>query len=58
MICENGQMREETAQEILEAIQLQEQTQQEYWSTVAYKVAVDTMIKSRYTVADELAILR
>lgn len=57
-ICENGKMREMTAEEIAEMNAQAEQAEREYWLNTPYKVAVNNEIRKQYDESDEFAILR
>lgn len=56
----NGKIiyRDMTAEEISIIEYERDQLQQEYWRNISYKEAVNTEIRKRYTIADELAIQR
>lgn len=57
-ICENGKIREMTAEEIAALQTAQETTEREYWANVDYNEAVNAKIRERYTESQEFAILR
>lgn len=57
-ICENGIIREMTPEEIATAQKREADAEREYWGAMVYDEAVDAMIRERYTVSQELSILR
>ena len=54
----NGKMVEMTPEEITAMQTEQARVEAEYWQTVDYSEAVNNEIRKRYTVSQELAILR
>lgn len=57
-ICENGIVRDLTAEEIAEMQEAQERAEAEYWQNIPYDEAVNAEIRKRYTESQEFAILR
>lgn len=57
-ICENGIIRDMTAEEITAMEAEQAQAEQEYWQNIPYDEAVDAEIRKRYSISQEFAILR
>lgn len=54
----NGQYMDLTAEEIAAAQAEAEQMAREYWRHVDYGEAVNTMIRERYSLSQEFALLR
>lgn len=57
-ICENGIVREMTAEEIAEMNARMEQAEREYWLDISYDEAVNAEIRKQYSESQEFAILR
>lgn len=57
-ICENGKMREMTPEEIAEMNAQAEQAEREYWQNTPYDEAVQNEIHKKYTLDQEIALLR
>lgn len=50
--------RDMTAEELAEIKAQEQKAEREYWSNIDYDEAVNSEIRKRYTVSQELAILR
>ena len=48
-ICENGKMREMTAEEIAEINAQAEQEEREYWTNISYEQAVSAEFRKNYS---------
>ena len=54
----DGQYIEMTKEEIAQIKLEQEQLEQQYWANIPYEDAVDMKIREKYSLSQELAILR
>ena len=54
----NGQYIEMTEEEIAQIKLEQERLENEYWQNISYEEAVDMKIREKYSLSQELAILR
>lgn len=57
-ICKNGKYRDLTPEEVAAMKAAQEQAEAEYWQNTPYEDAVDSRVRERYSLSQELAILR
>jgi len=57
-ICENGIIRDMTAEELAAMEAEKAQVERDYWQNISYDEAVNAEIRKKYSISQEFAILR